>query len=96
MYTPSARVYQTPVQLDYPFHDKTIRVTQCGRICVGNRKIKLSVVFAGQNVGITEVSNDIWLVSFMDYDLGFFDRDEDKVQPVENPLLPKVLPVSSV
>jgi hypothetical protein len=28
-------------------------------------------VFAGQNVGVKEVSDKIWLVSFMDYDLGF-------------------------
>jgi len=30
-------------------------------------------VFAGQNVGIKEVSEKIWLVSFMHYNLGFFD-----------------------
>jgi putative transposase len=52
-------------------------VTQCGRICIGRRKINLSAVFAGQTVGIREVSNQIWLVSFMDFDLGFFDQDEN-------------------
>jgi hypothetical protein len=31
-------------------------------------------VFAGQNVGIKEVTDRIWLVTFMHYDLGFFDR----------------------
>ena len=96
VYTPSAREYFQPDDPEYPFHDRSVRVTQCGRICIGRRKINLSVVFAGQNVGITEVSNDIWLVSFMDYDLGFFDQDEDKVQPTENPFMPKVLPISSV
>jgi hypothetical protein len=30
----------------------------------------LSTVFAGQNVGIKEFSDKIWLVSFMHYDLG--------------------------
>jgi hypothetical protein len=29
--------------------------------------------FAGQTVGIEEVHDDIWLVNFMDYDLGYFD-----------------------
>jgi len=72
-------------------------VTQCGRICIGKRKISLSRVFAGQYVGITEVDNDIWLVSFLDYDLGFFDKDVDRVEPVgENPFAPKVLPMSPV
>jgi hypothetical protein len=39
----------------------------------GRRKINFSRVFTGQRVGVTEVDDDIWLVSFMDYDLGFFD-----------------------
>ncbi len=43
-----------------------------------------------------EVSDKIWLVSFMDFDLGFFDQDEGRVEPAVNPFLPKVLPMSSV
>jgi putative transposase len=96
VYTPSARAYQIAMEPEYLFHDKTIRVTQCGRICIGSRKINLSVVFAGQTVGITEVSDKIWLVSFMQYDLGFFDEDENKIQPAINPFMPNVLPMSSV
>jgi putative transposase len=41
-------------------------------------------------------SDDVWLVSFMQYDLGFFDEDENKVQPALNPFMPNVLPMSSV
>ena len=63
----------------------TITVTQCGRICFGRRKINLSTVFVGQNVGVKEVSDRIWLVSFMDYDLGFFDREIGCLGSVENP-----------
>jgi len=33
------------------------------------------MVFAGQAVGIKQVHDDIWLGSFMDYDLGYFDLD---------------------
>ena len=33
-------------------------VTRCGRICLGNQKIKFSQVFAGQAVGIKEVHDD--------------------------------------
>ena len=61
--------------IDYPFHDKTIVVTRCGRICLGNKKIKFSQVFAGQAVGIKEIHDDLWLVSLMDYDLGYFDLE---------------------
>jgi hypothetical protein len=66
----------------------------CGRICIGRRKINLSTVFAGQHVGITEVSEKIWLVSFMDYDLGFFDHDAGCVDCAENAFVAKVLPMS--
>lgn len=90
IYTPSPRVYRPPDELDYPFHDKTIRVTQCGRICIGSRKINLSVVFAGQTVGIREVADKIWLVSFIDYDLGFFDEEVGRVEPTSNPFVPKL------
>ena len=51
-------------------------MTSCGRICLASAKINLSTVFAGQNVGIKEVDEKIWLVSFMHYDLGFFDEDD--------------------
>ena len=36
-YTPSPREYHHPELPDYLFHDRTIRVTQCDRICTGQR-----------------------------------------------------------
>jgi|TARA_Y100000310_G_scaffold267024_1_gene278792 putative transposase len=89
LYTPSSQAYHPPSDPDYPFHDRAVRVTRCGRICIGKRKISLSRVFAGQVVGIREVSDKIWLVSFMQYDLGFFDEDEGRVEPTTNPFLPE-------
>ena len=73
-----------------------ITVTTCGRICLNKKKINVSIVFAGQNVGIKEVDDGIWLVSFMDYDLGYFDELTCKLEPLYNPFGPKVLPMSSV
>lgn len=96
LYTPSAKEFFHPEVPEYPFHDRTILVTRCGRICIGRRKINLSTVFAGQYVGVREVADEVWLVSFMDYDLGFFDRELNKVEPVgKNPFAPKVLPMLS-
>ena len=89
LYTPSARIYQPPDEPEYPFHDRTVRVTRCGRICIGKRKINLSTVFAGQLVGIREIDDQIWLVTFLDYDLGFFDKDEGRVEPAPNPFTPE-------
>jgi putative transposase len=96
LYTHSPRPYQGLGELVYPFHDRTVTVTHCGRICIGRRKVNLSHVFAGQNVGIKEVSEHVWLVSFMHYDLGFFDHETGRVECAENPFGAKVSPMSPV
>jgi putative transposase len=96
LYSPSARQYRGLAELHYPFHDKTITVTRCGRICMDRRKINFSTGFAGQNVGIKQVSDKIWLVTFMDYDLGFFDHETCRLEPTTNPFAAKVLPMSAV
>ena len=93
IYQPSPRPYHGLPDIDYPFHDKTIVVTRCGRICLGHKKINFSQVFAGQAVGIKEVHDDIWLVSFIDYDLGCFDLETRVLEPLENPFGPKVSPM---
>jgi hypothetical protein len=36
----------------------------CGRICMHRKKINISTVLAGQRVGIKEVDDGIWIVSF--------------------------------
>ena len=80
-------------ELGYPFHDLTITVTHCGRLCFLGRKINLSHAFAGQNVGVTQVGDRIWLVSFMQYDLEYFDDETCRLEPIENPFGPKLLPM---
>ena len=96
LYRPSTRAYVGLPELEYPFHDRTATVTRCGRLCLGARKINLSTVFAGQMVGLREVSEKIWLVSFMHYDLGFFDHESSRVECAPNPFSAKVLPMSPV
>jgi putative transposase len=94
LYSRSPRVYRGLAELTYPFHDGTFTVTQCGRICFKGRKVNLSHVFAGQNVGVTQVGERIWLVTFMRYDLGYFDDETCRLEPIENPFAPKLLPMS--
>jgi putative transposase len=94
VYTRSPRVYRGLEDLSYPFHDTAITVTHCGRICFKGRKVNLSQAFAGQNVGVTQVGERIWLVTFMQYDLGYFDDETCRLEPIENPFGPKVLPMS--
>ena len=54
----------------------------------------VSHVFAGQNVGVTQVGDRIWLVTFMQYHLGYFDDETCRLEPIDNPFGPKVLPMS--
>jgi putative transposase len=95
LYARSPRVYRGLEDLTYPFHDHTILVTHCGRICFKSQKVNLSHVFAGQTVGITQVGERIWLVTFMQYDLGYFDDETCRLEPINNPFGSKVLPMSS-
>lgn len=107
LYQLSTRPYQGLSDLEYPFHDRALTVTCCGRrtvparehggrICFDGRKINLSQVFAGQTVGVREVCEKIWLVSFMHYDLGFFDSESGRVECAPNPFDAKVSPMCPV
>ena len=96
VYTPSRRPYQGLPDLEYPFHDRDVLVTACGRICIYRKKINVSTVLAGQRLGIKEVDEGIWLVSFIDYDLGYIDLEQRTLQPVDNPFGPRLSPMSLV
>jgi hypothetical protein len=64
------------------------------RICMHRKKINISTVLAGQRVGIKEVDDGIWIVSFMRYDLGYIDLEQRTLQPLDNPFGPRLLPMS--
>ena len=92
--SPRPAPYQGLEELEYPRHDWTAVITTCGRICYQRRKINVSQVFAGQKVGVKQIDDHIWLVTFMDYDLGYFDDETCRLEPIDNPFGPKLLPMS--
>jgi len=94
VYSPSSRPYGGLPDLEYPFHDRDIMVTACGRICMHRKKINVSTVLAGQRLGIKEVDDGIWLVSFMHYDLGYIDLEQRTLQTIDTPFGTSVLPMS--
>ena len=93
-YTASPRSYNGLPEIDYPFHDRDILVTACGRICMHRKKINLSTVLAGQRLGIKEVDDGIWLVTFMHYDLGYIDLEQRTLQTIDNPFGTRLSPMS--
>ena len=85
VYTPASRAYRGLPDVTYPWHDRDILVTSCGRICMLNKKINISQSLAGQRLGIKEVDDGIWLVTFMKYDLGYIDLEQKSLQTIDNP-----------
>jgi len=83
---------------------KVLRTAEASRTKVIDMEISnaneaakyLRETWTGSHGGIREVNDNIWLVSFMQFDLGYFDEDECRVEPIDNPFAPKVLPMSSV
>ncbi|TDW20077.1 hypothetical protein EV128_1272 [Rhizobium azibense] len=68
-------------------------VANCGRICIYRKKVNISTVLAGQKLGIKEVDDGIWLVSFMHYDLGYIDLEQRTLQTIDNPFGTRLSPI---
>jgi hypothetical protein len=62
--------------------------------CIASQEDHVSVVPAGQKLGIKEVDAGIWLASFMHCDLGYFDLEQKTQQPLDNPFGTKLSPMS--
>ena len=88
LYTPAPRAYEGLPELAYPFHDREALVTACGRLCMHRKKINISTVLAGQRLGIKEVDDGIWLVSFMRHDIGYINLEQKTLQTIDNPFGP--------
>jgi hypothetical protein len=70
--------------------------TMVCRLCLHRKRINISTVLAGQKLGIKEVDDGIWTVSFMHYDLEYFDLEQKTLQPLDNPFGPRLSPMSQV
>jgi hypothetical protein len=55
-------------------HDTSYCVTDNGAVVMNRpHRFSLTVALAGQRVGMREVADGLWLVSFMDLQLGHYD-----------------------
>lgn len=70
------------------------RAACCGRLCIHRKKINISTALAGQRLGLKEVDDGIWLVSFLSYDLGYIDLEQRTLQTIDNPFGTRLLPMS--
>jgi len=76
VYKASPRAYVPSGTTDYPLHDEVRRVSPSGHIRLlrgRNRATYLSPAIGGERVGIRELEDGSWLVSFASLDLGRID-----------------------
>ena len=48
IYRASTRIYDGMPEVEYPFADKTVTITQFGRICMGGKKNNVTSVLGGK------------------------------------------------
>ena len=74
----------------YPLHDEARRVYENGDLWITRRDtFKLTRALAGQVVGVREVELGRWVVTFMDYDLGYYDTRTRRFEPNGLPVVKK-------
>lgn len=93
LYAASARPFDGLPELSYPFHDRDIVVARNGTIALLGRAVIISTVFEGQRLGLREIDTDVWLVSFMRYDLGYIDLEARTLQTIDTPFGSRVSPM---
>ena len=85
----SRAVRKTLFNCGHPSQKRTASICRLGH------RINLSHVFAGHSVGVTQVGDHVWPVTFMHCDLGYFDDEAGRVEPIADPFGSKVLPMCS-
>lgn len=66
-------------ELEYPLHDASKRVDTYGRIYFRGRLTYIGAALVGQRLGLRQLDDLTWLVSFMEMDLGYLDRETNRV-----------------
>lgn len=74
-YRPSSRRYPDALLPTYPLHDDVRTVFSCGHLYVGDSRVSIFLgrALAGLRVGLRELHNGRWLISYADTDLGVCD-----------------------
>lgn len=86
VYTNSERIFPEALpEPEYPFHDETRIVRPNGQVVMHRRSesFYLAQVFAGETIGLREEDDNIWKISFLNLDLGFYDGRTRKFAPVD-------------
>ena len=84
-YQPSTRTYDGKVsEPQYPNHDLVAEVRTNGCVSFAGDVVMVGKPLIGERVGLLELDDDCWLVSFCDVDLGFFRRGSRRLTTIED------------
>jgi putative transposase len=72
----------------YPLHDLVLKVRSSGHLYMpgsgrASGNVFLSASLAGEQVGLRELHDGTWLISYIDIDLGRLDLSQAKILPIE-------------
>jgi transposase InsO family protein len=87
LYRPSKRVYRRELEdPEYPLHDRILLLDSKGRAYINRtRRCFISEALADQPIGLRAEEDQLWLVSFMNYDLGMINEVDNLFYPFDAP-----------
>lgn len=88
VYQPSGRTFIAK-PLDYPLHDDVVKVDRSGHTNIVRGRggsFFVSGALAGERIGIRELENDTWLLTFAGIDLGVYDAPSHVSQQIDIPV----------
>jgi len=83
---PSLRPFpERQPELTYPLHDRTVVLSPSGHLRLGGRNNGYFITSAlgRERVGLREVEHRIWLVTYVDHDLGLIDERRHCFEPAD-------------
>lgn len=80
---PSTRTLQQVLPLDYSRCDLVKTIRPSGEMRLAKLPIFVGQALSGQQVGLTEIESDVWMVTFAGIDLGLFEPGDTKIAALE-------------
>lgn len=85
--TPSGRKLGNLSEIEYPTHDFSSQVYECGMVRIPGKpknknKVYISQALYGERIGFRETDEGLWEVNFMDYDIGIYDGETNQFTPL--------------
>ena len=85
LYLKSKRNFLGLPNIDYTDCEMSLRVTNCGSICINGTRVFISCSFRDQELGLNEEDDGVYSLYFMNYQLGFIDLESKRLSVQDSP-----------